>query len=112
MTEAEFERLYQQTLDSIEASIESFLDEHDSELDYETVNGIMTLDCSKGSAIIITPQSGNGQLWLAAKSGGYHFAYDEKTAQWLRTTDAQPLNEVLSSCLLEQDGNPISFSAL
>jgi len=111
MKDAEFDACYQNTLNLIEESIESFLDDADSELDFETVNGIMTLDCANGS-IIITPQSATHQLWLAAKSGGYHFARNETEQQWQRTTDQQSLSELLAQSILEQDGSKIEFPAL
>ena len=103
MTSAEFSENYEDTL----MAIEEAMDEVDGEVDYETVNGILTITFDNGSKIIITPQSATGQLWVAAKSGGFHFAFE--SGVWNRTTDGKTLNEVLTELFDLQAGLDFSF---
>lgn len=102
MTEAEFERIYRASLLLIEDVIEQAIETDNIDLDYETVNDILTLECADGSSIIITKQSATQQLWLAAKSGGFHFEYDQKEEAWLCTNQTQTLLPMLENILLQQ----------
>ncbi len=104
MTESEFNEL----IDDIIFSIEEQLDDVETEIDYETSNGILTLIMENQSQIIINRQSANLQLWMAAKSGGYHFVYDEKQ-QWVDTRSGITFIESLNRCLSEQSDEMISL---
>ena len=52
------------------------------------------------------------QLWMAAKSGGFHFEYNEDTEQWLCDSgDREELYEMLSRLATEQAGEEVGLSA-
>jgi CyaY protein len=106
MTESEFNDV----IDDIIISIEEQLDDLDTEVDYETSSGILTLFMPDASQIIINRQSANLQLWMAAKSGGYHFIYDEKQQQWLDTRNQTTFTDSLNRCLNEQSGEIFALS--
>jgi len=103
MTEQDFNSRYEQTLLAIEDAVE----ESGEDLDYESVNDILTLTCTDGTAIIITRQSATRQLWLAARSGGFHF--DMHDSSWLCDSDGETLYDKLSAICLEQGGVSIQF---
>ena len=63
-----------------------------------------------GSVAIISRQSAIRQLWLAARSGGFHFDYDEGEEQWICTVNGQSLPDMLSEVCLEQGGVRIRFA--
>ena len=98
MNQGEFENKYSTTVYAIEEAIE----ESDADLDFETVNNILTIICEDDSQIIITPQSANNELWLAAKSGGFHFRHDEATGKWVNTNTGEALADALSRIFAEQ----------
>lgn len=106
MTEADFEARYQDSLLNIEDAIED--SGHD--LDYESVNDILTITCPNGSAIIITKQTAARQLWVAAKSGGFHFNLDP-SGNWLCSLDGKPLPQMLSDLIQDQAGVEIEFAS-
>ncbi|MFK5986861.1 MAG: iron donor protein CyaY [Pseudomonadota bacterium] len=105
MTESEFN----DCIDDIIINIEEQMDELDTEVDYETTSGILTLIMADQSQIIINRQSANLQLWMAAKSGGYHFVYDEKQQQWLDTRSQKSFINSLNQCLKDQSGENFSL---
>lgn len=109
MTEAEFEQTYRASLMQIEEAIERAIDADDIDLDYETVNDILTLECEDGSSIIITKQSATQQLWLAAKSGGFHFEYSQENKAWLCTQQAQSFLPMLENIILQQGNIKLVF---
>jgi CyaY protein len=104
MSDAEFSTRYEETLIAIEDAVEN----SGADLDYETVNDILTLTCPDGSSIIITRQSATRQLWLAAKSGGFHF--DMTTEGWVCDSDRESLIHKLTNIFREQAGVDINFS--
>jgi CyaY protein len=109
VTEAEFLGIYKQTLTDIEATVEAAINDHDAGLDYESGNDMLTLSFGSGGVAIISRQSAIRQLWLAARSGGFHFDYDAGQAQWLCTLNGKTLRDMLSAVCLEQGGVSISF---
>lgn len=110
MTEAEFLDIYKQTLADIEATVEDAINDSNAELDYESGNDMLTLTFRSGSVAIISRQSAIRQLWLAARSGGFHFDYDEGEEQWICTVNGQSLPDMLSEVCLEQGGVRIRFA--
>ncbi len=107
MTESEFNQLVDDTL----IQIEDALDNSDADLDYETASGILTITIeSNNSKIIINRQLPLSQLWVAAKSGGYHFEYNDSTQTWLKDKDKQELFAALSQYCTEQNGDTITLT--
>lgn len=110
MTEAEFLKIYKKTLADIEEIVEAAINERDVELDYESGNDMLTLSFRNGSVAIISRQSAISQLWLAARSGGFHFDWDSSAGQWVCTANGKTLPYMLSEVCLEQGGVSISFT--
>jgi CyaY protein len=104
----EFE--FNDAIDDILISIEEQLDEIDTDIDYETSSGILSLVMPNASQIIINRQSGNKQLWMAAKSGGFHFVYDDEKKQWLDTRSQLNFIDSLNQCLGQQCDEKISLT--
>jgi CyaY protein len=106
MNESEFNQRVEETLLKIEEDI----DASGADIDYENVSGILTLTFEDDSQIIINRQAAVKQLWVAAKSGGYHFGWDEEAGGWVRDSDRAPLFEVLTEAMLDHDPTPFKFS--
>jgi len=85
MTESEFNDLIDQTFEDLELA----LDEVDAELDYEASGGVLTVQFDNGTTMVFSRQPPTRQLWMAARSGGFHFAYDEAETDWRNTRDGQ-----------------------
>lgn len=85
MTESEFTRLADETLTRIENAI----DDCGVDIDYENNGGVMELTFANGSQMIINKQSAVHEIWLAAKSGGFHFTWEG--GEWRDTRDGSNL---------------------
>lgn len=105
MTESEFNDRVDETL----GTIEEILDEADSDLDYESQGGMLTVKCENGSQVIFTRQPPVTQLWVAARNGGFHFDFDAGSGRWLRDSDGAPLAEVLGEIFRLQAGEDFAF---
>lgn len=83
MTDSEFLDRAEILLKTIEASCDRINDESDADVDNQRVGSMVTLTFSNGSQIIINLQKPLHEVWMAAKSGGYHYRWID--SQWQDT---------------------------
>lgn len=105
MNESDFNR----QVDAQLLRIEEALDACEADIDYENAGGILTLRFANGSQIVINRQTPVRQIWVAARSGGFHFGYAADTDQWLRDSDGRELMGLLSELASAQAGEPIDL---
>jgi len=103
MNESEFNT----RVDDIITRLEDAIDASGADIDYETAGGILTLGFANGSKIIINRQTPVRQIWVAARSGGYHFDFNPERDAWVRNSDGSELFAALSSYCSEQAGEDI-----
>ncbi len=100
MTETEFLTHSEAIFDHIDDS----LAQTDLDIDCQKSGNVLTLESDDGEQIIINRHTPNQEMWIAAKSGGYHFAL--QNGQWLATRDQSEffavLNQVISTLLDEE----------
>jgi CyaY protein len=106
MDDTEFHRLASDTITRIEDAIE----ESGADVDYEVVSDILTIDFDNGSQIIVNKQGAAHQIWVAAKSGGFHFDYDSASGTWISKQTANELFSELSRLISDQAGEQIVLS--
>ncbi|MDT8281687.1 MAG: iron donor protein CyaY [Gammaproteobacteria bacterium] len=108
MNESEFQEIADQTI----ADIQDAVDNSGADIDYDEIGGVLTLEFENGSKIIFSKQGAMKQLWMAARSGGFHFNYDETTKQWLCDTgDKEEIYSMLSRLSTEQAGEEVNLTA-
>ena len=71
---------------------------------------MLTLEHEDGAQIIINRHAANQELWIAAKSGGYHFQYNN--GAWLASRDGSEFYAVLSQTLSDLLGESVTVPAL
>jgi CyaY protein len=101
MNESEFQTRADATLAAIERAIEAV----DIDVDAERQGGVLTLELTDGSKIIVNTQAPMRQIWVAARSGGFHFAWSE--GAWRDTRDGRELFAALSAIVSSQGGVPV-----
>jgi CyaY protein len=99
MNEQDFNVLAGAMLDKIELSLEDCAADIDFELKQ---GGVLEILCADGSKIIVNRHVAAREIWLAAKSGGFHFR--PENGSWIGTRDGADLMTVLGRCLSEQTG--------
>ena len=100
---------YTELLDDLMMAIEDAIEDAELDIDYETANGILTLTCPNDSQIILSRQSALHQLWMAAKSGGFHFSFDEDNERWVLENKDETFIDMLNRCLTGQYGEPVKL---
>lgn len=108
LSEARFHDL----VDAVQEEVEDVFDDSDLDVDLENSAGILTIRFENGSQIILSRQEPLRQLWVAARSGGFHFDYDQASGRWICDTSDEPLGELLSRVTLEQAGEELEFEDL
>ncbi|PWC14667.1 iron donor protein CyaY [Brenneria corticis] len=106
MNDSEFHQLADELLLQLEERLDQFAG--DADIDYETNGGVMTLTFENGSKIVINRQEPLHQIWLAARSGGYHFNYQDR--RWVCDRGGEDFWTLLSRACSTQAGETVHFS--
>lgn len=103
MDEREFMAAADAELARIEAALDLASDSGVADFDFETKpGGVIEIEFDNGSKIILNRHGAAKEIWLAAKSGGYHFR--SEGGRWLGTRDGEELLAALSRTMSEQAG--------
>jgi CyaY protein len=108
LSDADYHAKAHALLARIEAQIDGWLEEDVVDIDTHRTGGLLELTMPGGSKIVINTQPPLQEIWLAARSGGYHFKWDG--AQWV-DREGQEFCARLSRSASEQAGQALSFSA-
>ena len=89
MNDSEFAALTDAVLKKIEAGLEA----SDADLDFEMPSvGVLEIEFADRSKIIVNRHGVAKEVWVAARSGGFHYRWDG--------TDWRDTREMTASCLL------------
>ena len=102
MNDAEFAARADATLDRIEAALEASGVDADVE---RKEGGIVEVEFADGSRMIVNRHGAAREIWVAARSGGFHFRWDGTA--WRDTRDGGELFAALSRLVSAQSGQPV-----
>lgn len=103
MTESEFN----EAADTVFARIEHALDGSEGDIDYDSNGSVMEIEFADGSKVIVNRHLPNREIWLAAKSGGFHYAI--KDGRWLSQRDGSELFAKLGDLVQLGTGKKLDF---
>lgn len=83
MTDSEYMDLSEALLHAVETVCDRINDETDADLDNQRVGGMVTITFSNRSQIVINQQKPLREIWMATKSGGFHYRWLD--GQWQDT---------------------------
>ena len=101
MTESEFNRL----ADAALARIETATDNCSGDVEGNRSGNVLEIEFSDGQKIIINRHAAAREIWVAARSGGFHFRWDG--AAWRNTRDGSELFAALSTLVSQQLGRGV-----
>jgi CyaY protein len=87
MDESAFLCVADATLERIGLALDAALETSDAALDWSLNDGVLTIECEDDSRIIVNRHLPNREIWVAAKSGGYHFRAQEGRWRDVRGND-------------------------
>ncbi len=110
MTETEFLDRAEAVLDHIEAAIETAGEAADVDVECSRSGNVLEIEfVDNGSKIIVNTQAPMQEIWVAARSGGFHYRLVD--GQWRNTRDGSELYAALSALASAQGGAPLTLSA-
>ena len=98
---------FQEIVDKVFLEIEDKVDELNDDIDVDSSGGVLTLTFPNGTSVILSRQISSHEIWIAAKSGGFHLAFDEQV--WSCASTGEDLKSLLDRVFVEQ-GASIPFS--
>lgn len=104
MEESAFNALAEAELARIEAVLENCGVNLDIEL---KPGGVLELEFDNGSKIIINRHTAAREIWVAARSGGFHFK--PEGGRWIAGRDGAELYALLSQVVSEQSGTQLTL---
>ena len=106
MTESEFLTVAEAELDQIELRLERAAETADIDIACSRNGNLLEIEfVDTGSKIIVNTQAPMQEIWVAARSGGFHYRYKE--GQWLDTRDGSELYSAMSSLVTLQAGGEV-----
>jgi len=103
MTESEYSHLADATLNRLEAALDA------AEIDYERAGGsILEIEFADASVIVVNKQAAAREIWVAAKSGGFHYHWD--AAAWRDTRSGEELFTALARLISAQAGEVVTLA--
>ena len=105
MTDSEFSAAAERTLTAIESAVETCA----GDIESTRVGNVLTLEMADGSKIVVNSQAPTRQMWVAAKSGGFHYEWCD--GAWRDTREGTELFVALSRLVSAQGGIAVVLRA-
>lgn len=89
---------FAQRAESFLAQLEVALDKVADDLDIDVLRAgnVLTLTFDNGHRIVINSQAAAQEMWVAARSGGFHYRWNEAELAWRDTRSTDVLESALS----------------
>jgi CyaY protein len=107
LTDSEYHVKTAAVLASVEAAVDRLLQDDVVDIDANRTGGLLELGFPNGSKIVLNTQPPLHELWMAARSGGFH--YKHANGLWL-DREGREFFEALSACASEQAGVALKFT--
>jgi CyaY protein len=98
--------LAEATLTQIATALDRLNDEDVLDVECSRSGNVLEIEfIDNGTKIIVNSQAPMREMWVAARSGGFH--YKRVGDEWINTRDGSELFAALSSMASEQAGAPV-----
>jgi CyaY protein len=108
MTDSEFLALAESTLDNIESAMEQVAEDTDVDIECSRSGNVLEIEfADNGSKIIVNSQAPMQEMWIASRTGGFH--YKREGSIWKNTRDGSELFAALSHVAAELAAKPMAL---
>jgi CyaY protein len=94
--------------EAVLAAVERAIDDTDADIEFERSGNVLTLEFENRTKIIVNLQPPMSEIWIAAKSGGYHFRFIDDA--WRDTRNGTEFFAALSEYATAQAGETVTFT--
>lgn len=99
---ADFAARAEGLLAAMERAIDGISD--DLDIDLLRAGNVVTLAFENGHRIVVNSQEAAQEIWVAARSGGFHYRWDAPASAWMDTRSQDDLRIVLSRLIEIETG--------
>jgi CyaY protein len=107
MTDLEFLDRAESLLQALEARCDQLNEQSEVDIDNQRTGGMVTLTFANRSQIIVNLQKPLQEVWMAARSGGYHYRFVE--GHWQDTKGQGEFFAALTRDASTQSGQSLNF---
>jgi CyaY protein len=107
LSDAQFVAYTRAVLASLEATLDGWLQQDIVDIDAMRSGGLLDMTLPDGSHIVVNTQPPLHEIWLAARSGGFHYRWVD--GLWRSTRSDSEFFADLSRCVSEQAGKALEF---
>ena len=93
---------FQEIVDDEFVRIEDRVDDLELDIDVNASGGVLTFTLDSGSSVILSRQIASHEIWVAAKSGGFHLK--RAGDGWRCDNTDESLEQLLNRVFMEQAG--------
>jgi CyaY protein len=93
---------FQEIVDAEFVRIEDGVDELELDVDIDASGGVLAFTLDSGSSVILSRQVASHEIWVAAKSGGFHLKREGDG--WRCENTDESLEQLLNRIFMEQAG--------
>jgi CyaY protein len=109
-SESEFGSRADAVLAAIGTALDAAIAASDADIDWALNDGVLTIDCGRNGKLIVNRHVPNREIWVAAKSGGFHFRADGVV--WRDSRAGEELGAALERLLRDQAGMSVDLPSL
>ncbi len=108
LTDARYRELAEAALQRVELALDAATDADDGpDVDAKRTGGLLEMKFASGVMVVVNLQPPLHEIWLAAKTGGYHFKWDGQC--WRDTRGGEEFFHMLSQVASDAAGAPLRF---
>ena len=100
---------YNLMADELLLAVEEAIEDCGSDIDFESVSGLLTLTFLNKTKIILNKQAPLHEVWVATKYNGHHFSFNNE--QWIDKRAGSEFWQFISDAVSKQAGIDIILSA-
>lgn len=110
ISDTDFIAAADRTLAAIGVALDLALENSDADVDWSLNDGILDIELPGGGKLIVNRHVPNREIWVAARSGAFHFRPD--SGGWRDTRSAGELGSALTELLRAHAGLAVSLPRL
>lgn len=108
LTDAGYRELAEAALRRVELALDAATDAADGpDVDAKRTGGLLEMKFASGVMVVVNLQPPLHEIWLAAKTGGYHFKWDGHA--WRDTRGGEEFFGLLGRVASDAAGMPLQF---
>ena len=110
ITDSDFIAAADRTLAAIGTALDTALEHSEADIDWSLNDGILEIEGESGGKLIVNRHVPNREIWVAARSGGFHFR--PKDGEWRDTRSGVELGSALADLVRAEAALDFELPAL